>query len=257
LSLQRPAKLTPRRNPLTSRAAIAAVLMLAGCAATPSSTPRPTTTPPPATPLPIIGATCGPNANDACLGPLAAGTQTSVLFAPRITFDIPAGWYNHEDSLGAYVLYPPGSKTPASEGGTRDWIAFLGDVMMPDVGCPPGDPVDLGDSAADIAARMAGRINLTTTSPQPATVGGLTGTVLDVRLAANATVECFNEPAVNLLHGLGRSYGYDQGIGAGSAYRIYLFDRGTEVLAIEIDDVSGGTRLDEFAAVLDTLQFAP
>jgi len=34
---------------------------------------------------------------------------------------------------------------------------------------------------------------------------------------------------------------------AGGSSWVYLFDRGKDVLAIEIDDVSGGGRLDEFA----------
>ena len=80
--------------------------------------------------------------------------------------------------------------------------------------------------------------------------------MLDVRLATNATSECSAEPGVNLIHGLGVSYGYDQGIGPGTAMRFYLFDRGPDMLAIEIDDVSGGRHLDEFASVLKTVHFA-
>jgi hypothetical protein len=256
LSLQRPAKLTPRRNPLTSRAAIAAVLMLAGCAATPSSTPRPTTTPPPATPLPIIGATCGPNANDACLGPLAAGTQTSVLFAPRITFDIPAGWFNHADSAGEYYLLAPGSHPNASEFGASDAIAFEANVTLTPVGCAAQQQFDPSATAADIAAWMAGRSHLTTTSPRPVSIGGLDGVTVDVRLADNAPIECFPLPAVLLVHGLPPSDGYDQAILAGTAMRFYFFDRGENVLMIEIDDVSGGDRLDEFTTVVNTVRFS-
>jgi hypothetical protein len=224
-------------------------------AQTSSPTSSPTPIPAPST-FAAHEIVCSPNAGDRCAGALTPGRHTSVLFRPQITFDIPPGWADHADSDGEYVLYPPGSKQPATEGGTRDWIAFEASVMMPAVSCALGDPVDTGESAAAMAARMAGRVNLTTTTPRPITVGGLKGLVLDVRLSANAKPECSSQPGVNLIHGLGVSYGYDQGIGPGTAMRFYLFDRGKDVLAIEIDDVSGGGRLDEFAAILKTLQFA-
>jgi hypothetical protein len=240
-------------------------LVVAGCSSgTPTPTPsagssatsQPTTSPPAsATPLPIIGATCTPNANDACLGNLAAGTQSSVLFAPRITFDNPGGWFNHADSAGEYVLIAPGAKPKASEFGAVDWIAFEANVTLTPEGCDPQTPFDASKSATDIAAWMAGRSNLTTTSPRPVSVGGLTGVVLDVRLADNALVECLPLPGVFLVHGLPPSDGYDQLILAGTAMRFYFFDHGDDVLMIEIDDVSGGDRLDEFSAVLDTVSF--
>ena len=45
-----------------------------------------------------------PNDHDACVGPLDAGTHSSVLFDPPLTFEVPAGWANHADSPGEYVL---------------------------------------------------------------------------------------------------------------------------------------------------------
>jgi hypothetical protein len=243
------------------RTAIAAtILVLAGCAAqpavTPSATPGPTITPTAsATPLPIIGATCTPNANDACSGPLAAGTQSSVLFKPRITFDIPAGWWNHADSAGEYVLDAPGSHPNASEFGAVDWIAFEANVTLTPDGCGAQLQFDPSATAADIAAWMAGRSHLTTTGPRPVSIGGLDGVTLDVRLAENAPSECLPIPGVLLVHGLPPSNGYDQAILAGTAMRFYFFDHGEDVLMIEIDDVSGGDRLDEFAAVVNTVSF--
>ena len=79
--------------------------------------------------------------------------------------------------------------------------------------------------------------------------------VLDVRLAKNAPAECFPEPAVMLVHGITASEGYDQAIGAGMAMRFYLFDHLHDVLMVEVDDVSGGERLDEFSAVVDSVRF--
>ncbi len=234
-------------------------LVVAGCS---SGTPTPTPSAgssaisqPTAAPSAVTEVVCTPNAGDACVGPLAAGTHTSVLFAPQITFEVPAGWGNHADSAAEYVLFAPGGKPKASEFGALDWIAFEANVTLTPEGCDPQSPFDASKSATDIAAWMAGRSNLTTTSPRPVSVGGLTGLVLDVRLADNAPVECLPLPGVLLVHGLPPSNGYDQAILAGTAMRFYFFDHGDDVLMIEIDDVSGGNRLDEFAAVLDTVSF--
>jgi hypothetical protein len=237
-------------------AIMATILVLSGCAAQPVATPSATSAPTPtATPSAVTEVVCNPNAGDACVGPLAAGTHTSALFAPQITFVVPAGWSNHADSAGEYVIFAPGSKPNASEFGARDWIAFEANVTLAPVGCPTVPTFDPSQSAADIAAWMAARSNLTTTSPRPVSVGGLTGLVLDVRLADNAPVECFPVPAVNLVHGVGASEGYDQAILAGTAMRFYLFDHGDDVLMIEIDDVSGGDRLNQYSAVVDTARF--
>ena len=187
---------------------------------------------------------------------MAAGPQSSSLFEPRITLTVPAGWANHADSHGEYVLLPPGSHPGADEGAARDWIAFEVNVTFNPEGCPPQPAFDEGATAADIANWMAARANLVTTTPQPVNVGGLDGLVLDVRLSDNATVECFPRPGVFLVHGLGASDGYDQGIGPGVAMRFYFFDHGDDVLMIEIDDVSGGDRLDEFTTVVNTVRFS-
>jgi hypothetical protein len=201
---------------------------------------------------------CVVNEGDFCAGPLTAGTNSSAKFNPAITFTVPDGWANHEDTIGSYVLYTPSSVPPATDGGTRDWVAFLRDVVAipPDCKSGPSQSFDANASAADIAAWMAGRAHLVTTTPKPVNVGGLNGLVLDIRLADGAPPECSDTvPGVALIHGLGPTDGYDQGIGAGSAMRFYFFDYKGAVMAIEIDDVSGGQHLDDFASILKTLTF--
>lgn len=78
---------------------------------------------------------------------------------------------------------------------------------------------------------------------------------MDVRLAGAAETECFPVPCVILFHGLGPSEGVDEGIVAGTVMRIYLLDHGDDVVAIEIADVSGGLRLEEFASVASSVRF--
>lgn len=257
----------PRKG-LGVAAGLATLLLVAvGCASTEvAPSPRSaapteassvgTTATPTVAPEPIVDINCTPNVNDACAGLLIAGTYHSVLFQPRLTFEVPAGWADHADSRGEYVLFAPGSKPNASEFGARDWIAFEANVTSTPVGCAAEQKFDPSQTAAGIAAWMATRARIVTTSPRPATVGGLNGVTLDVRLAPDAPIECFPLPAVQLVHGLPPSEGYDQAILGGTAMRFYFFDRGPDVLMIEIDDVSGGTRLDEFTAVVNTVQFS-
>ena len=77
-----------------------------------------------------------PNDHDACVGPLDAGTHSSVLFDLPLTFEVPAGWANHADSPGEYVLYAPGGPQPTIDGGPRDWIAIEANVTSMPEGCP-------------------------------------------------------------------------------------------------------------------------
>jgi len=187
---------------------------------------------------------------------LSAGVHSSVLFTWPMTFDTPAGWANHADSAGEYVLLPPGSRPYPSdpEGGPRDWIAFEANVTSVPEGCPATATFDPSVTATQIADWMAARAHLVTSQPRPASGGGLPGVVIDVRMAADAPPECFPFPAVMLIHGLPPS-DYDQGIGSGTAMRFYFLDRGAELLMIELDDVSGGGRLDELSAIVDTVDW--
>ncbi|MEO6207357.1 MAG: hypothetical protein ABIP77_05335 [Candidatus Limnocylindrales bacterium] len=104
---------------------------------------------------------------------------------------------------------------------------------------------------------MAAREHLTVTDTAPVSVGGLSGFVVDVRLAEAAPNECFPVPGVILFHGLGPSEGVEDGVGAGMVLRFYLLDHGDDVVAIEIVDVSGGSRLQEFASVATSVRFEP
>jgi len=199
---------------------------------------------------------CQRSSTNACRGHLAAGRHTSLIFQPAISFDVPDGWSNHEDERRGYVLYAPGSIPPASEFGARDKIAILPDVASTPKGCAPPGP-DTGESAQDIARWMAAREHLTVTDPAPVSVGGLSGFVVDVRLAAAAPTECFPVPGVILFHGLGPSEGVEEGIVAGTVMRLYLLDHGDDVVAIEIADVSGGSRLEGFTSVATSVRFDP
>src|SRR6266550_6198677 len=54
-----------------------------------------------------------PNGNGGkCLGPVEAGTYSTVEFRPQITYRVPSGWANYEDLPGNFLLVPPGGNLP-------------------------------------------------------------------------------------------------------------------------------------------------
>ena len=48
----------------------------------------------------------------ACLGELAPGTYTTVVFTPTLTYTVPSGWSNFEDTPGNFLLVPTRGSLP-------------------------------------------------------------------------------------------------------------------------------------------------
>jgi hypothetical protein len=121
-------------RPRSSRASlVVAALLLAGCSITPvaSNVSSAGTSVAPATASAIGGSPLASTSSSApalpsaavssatpagcpnpdggqCLGPIAAGTYSTVVFGPTITYTVPAGWANYEDLPGNFLLIPPG-----------------------------------------------------------------------------------------------------------------------------------------------------
>jgi hypothetical protein len=195
-----------------------------------------------------------------CLGPIPAGTYTTVTFQPPITYAVPAGgWFNSEDLAGLFTLIPPAFSVDLdSNEPTGDNIGIATSVVAANADCAESEQPGVAHTAAALAAEFAHRAGLTTTTPTPVSVGGLKGLVLDIRLAAGWTQTCFysqGEPDVPLFLGVGPSRGLDTSIGSGSMMRLYLLDHSGATLAILIFDTSGGTHLDAYSAIVDELHF--
>jgi hypothetical protein len=63
-------------------------------------------------------------------------------------------------------------------------------------------------------------------------------------------------PNVALLLGVPPS-DFESAILATTVIRFYLLDNGSDVIAIEVDDVSGGARLAGYDAMVRALRFGP
>jgi len=192
---------------------------------------------------PAAPACPNPNGED-CLGPLAAGTYTTTNFQPRLMYSVPSGWDNEEDLRGNFLLLPPGANLAGVDAGTSDYLGVYTQVA-PDPGCQttPG-PANLDPQS--IVACFASRGSLFTTKPEPVTIGGLTGYVLDLKVAAG-------RGAGGLLIGLQPS-GFEHGIGPGLTIRLYLLGLRGGSLGIEIDDL-GSVDLAAYSKVVETFRF--
>ena len=254
-------------------AGTALVVVVSGCAsASPSATPGGGgSEPASASPTAIASEFTSPTASTRpqcpvpyhgdCLGPIPAGTYTTVQFQPPITYAVPAdGWFNSEDLPGLFTLIPPGfSVGVTSNEPTGDYILIATSVVAANADCTESEQPGVGHTAAALAAEFAQRPGLTTTTPTPVSVGGLQGLVLDIRMADGWTQTCFysgGNPAVPLIRGIGPSSGLDNPIcGPGCITRVYLLDGSGTTLAIELGDNSGGMHLDAYSAVVDLLHF--
>jgi hypothetical protein len=194
-----------------------------------------------------------------CLGPLEAGTHSTVEFRPQITYRVPSGWANYEDLPGSFLLVPPGGNLPGVDANTSDFIGIYASIAPDAQDCSGRPAPGVGLSVSDITSWMIRQPGLNTTQPQQVVIGGLHGEVLDVRMTNGWTKACHypsaTQPVVPLIVGIGIS-DLDHGIEPGVATRLYLLDSAGGALAIEVVDVSGGSHLDAYSEVVNAVRFA-
>jgi hypothetical protein len=208
---------------------------------------KPTPTPRPRCPDPEGGV---------CLGVLSAGTYQTVLFDPQLTYTVPDGWANYEDTNGSFLLVPPGYTLAGMNSGTSDYIGVDTSVAAPN-GCNPGTAPGVDETVSGIASWIVSNPGLVTPQPQAVSVGGLQGVVLDVRMAKTWTGTCpysNGMPLVPLITGVGTS-SLDHSLIAGLAIRLYLLKGPLGTLAIEIVDVQDAGHLDAYSKIVESFHF--
>lgn len=213
----------------------------------PPTSPAESAPPPPECPNPE---------GQACLGELVPGTYTTVVFTPALTYTVPSGWSNFEDTPGNFLLVPPRGNLPGVNADTSDFIGVYSTIGAPN-GCHPGTAPNVGLSVPAITRWMVHNPGLTITDRHDVTIGGLTGVVFDVTMSQLWTKGCWftqGEPVVPLITGVGLS-GLDHNIGPGRATRLYLLGNAGGALAIEVVDVSGGGHLNSYSSVVETMEF--
>jgi hypothetical protein len=230
---------TPTGTAIPSEAAIATV---AATPAEPSASPRPN---------------CRNQEGQNCLNELPAGTYTTEVFTPTLTYTVPDGWANWEDTPGNFLLVPPGGDLPGVNADTSDFVGVYTRVMAPN-GCEEGPAPGVGVAPADLKAYYEAHPGLEVTSTTTS-IGGRNGFRLEVRMKDSWTKPCSysaGHPIVPMLLGLPPS-GLDHNIGAGRAWHLDLLERGAATLAVEVVDINDGAHLADYDAVVEQFVFGP
>jgi hypothetical protein len=189
----------------------------------------------------------------------ASGSSSpAVVFTPTLTYTVPAGWSNFEDTPGNFLLVPPRGSLPGVNTDTGDFIGVCSSIAAAD-GCPFHGAPGVAQSVSAIAGWMAKNPGLAITNRHDADIGGLHGVVFDIKMAKGWTRACsytHGVPLVPLIVGVGIS-GLEHGILPQSWTRLYLLDNSLGgVMAIEVVNVQEGDHLDEYSSVVEGMSFA-
>jgi hypothetical protein len=127
-----------------------------------------------------------------CLGVLTAGTYTSHVFRPTLTYTVPAGgWTNYSDERGVYTLAPP-RVSLNEENNAVNVVLLWRKVQAPEMNCAtiaiPNARVP--DTVPGIVKWLTHQKRLVTSQPLRVTIGGLKGYTLTVRIARGEDMRC-------------------------------------------------------------------
>ncbi len=154
---------------------------------------------------------------------LPAGTYTSKAFQPAVTYTLPAGWDNPDDSATYFRIRPAGSEIVGIDL-FRDPLAASQDPACPETAQP-----GVGGSSLQLATWIRSLPGLVVSEPKLVEVGGLRGTQLDVGLKDGWKESCpfaNGSPTVPLF------------VGSKGEYRWIVV--GSERLRLDLLDVPGG-----------------
>jgi hypothetical protein len=201
-------------------AAIAAVIVIAlsgyvllggpaGQVGTGGPTPRPTPTAsptPPPTPTPSfdVQGQCGFPLST-CRGSLSAGTYASRAFQPVLTYSVPSGWFNKFDAPRGYGLLPRTAENMNSLNAGGYGITSLEvqrDLMVARADCVEAPEPGVGRTARAMVEALHARPGLVTTRPDPISIGGRSGFMIDITMAPDWKTPCpfsEGEPTVPLV----------------------------------------------------------
>lgn len=203
--------------------------------ARPVATPLPVAVPRP-TDLPTDG-TC--EEEHSCLGVIAPGSHHTAVFSPGFSFSVAsAGWENLEDAGGNFGL--ESTTTPG------DAIFFF---RRPRATTPDGEIDSIGGSTSEsLTAWLAANKALTVTPAKAVTIGGLSGSQLDVAIAPGETAhqsDCPVQVCVLVFKGKDPSskptWEWDWGSAGPELQRFYLLQAPDDSILIAVDSLDGTT----------------
>jgi hypothetical protein len=209
---------------------------------------RPSSAPPPLAEVPE-GFHC-PSGGGRCLGPLTPGTYTTEIFSPSITYTVGEGWTNGEDLLGNFLLQIEGE---------RRFLGIYRNVTVPLACLEQPDP-DVGLTVGALADWYTSHPGLVTTDPEPISVGGLTGVVIDVSLDPSWTKGCGwsrGDPSVGIIIGAGPSSLTHVLESSVPEERLYLLEAedGNVVIEVGPEGTSLTAFLELVAPIIESIEF--
>lgn len=171
-----------------------------------------------------------------CLGNLAAGTYSSRSFKPTLSYTVPEGWTNSEDLPGNVLLSQTDDPQTDIWGGS--YIGVYQNVRAAAL-CGEAAQSEVGTSAAELAAWYRTVQGLEIMRDAPASLGGLSGTALDLRVSDGWKSTC---PLGGSIHALpiiigGGVSDLHHTIGAPLEVRLILLDWEGGNVAIEVTAV--------------------
>ena len=208
--------------------------------------------------------------NELCLAELDAGTYQSQYIVPRLdpgaawepdfgglTYSVPDGWANSNDGPDSFELVPASEMPPVAESNRRRNIGVFRQPSAMSQERPCSDEVvpGVGRAVDDLVAWLPTVPGLITTAPEPITIGGHSGQMLDIQLDpawTASTCEGSIEPIVAFLN---------PGIAVGESQRIrlILLDLGDgDVVATGIwtrDQATFDTFVPEAMQVIESFRF--
>lgn len=192
--------------------------------------------------------------NGSCLGVLEAGRQASLWFDPfsdawptsparygALTYEVPAGWANSDDSLKMYGLtradaYGPDYTTSCLDCPDGIWVLTAPAVAEP--GCSDVADSEAGTSARALADWVRAHPGLEVTEGPAVTIDGRSTIVLDILARESWADACLDEADNVTFVPLFVNPGYAYGIRTGDRHRM---------LFVEIDsDTAMGIGVDSF-----------
>ena len=195
-------------------------------------------------------------ADGSCRGVLKAGTYSSRMFTPKLTYTVPGGgWANYHDLNVIFSLAPPGVSLARAKSLT-DVILGLTTVQVPAMTCSPTANAKVPQTVRGMVRWLVHQKRLKTTKPRRVKIGGLKGYSLTVRAARGRGLHCGGPASVPVIFPT-NDPGGEFSLRANERAKLYLLTFETLPLAILADSLGQhGPSLAVDSRVISHFHFA-
>lgn len=204
-----------------------------------------------------------------CFGTLEAGTFPSQYIGPRvkpggfwdppfgaITYTVPSGWVNSSDWPATFSLTPVANYATEGKDGQAQGAAYeIGIWAQPAASqittdCSTTEKTSVPRTVDGLIGHLASSKAISSSKPQPVTIGGYQGKWVDIQLAPDWTGHCPDQsaPSTNLLVQSGTTDGWEFGPVGSERIRVILLDLGQGDVVLIFADAGDGTKFDALVA---------